>query len=270
MKTLAQLREQITALDQDILESLVNRLEISGQIRQAKQTQNLPIYDPIREKELLESYGIYFEKQDLSPEFIKNLYKEIMSYSKILQAKPKNILGIQGIEGSYNDIVAQKYILENNLPWQIKYLENVKNVFKGLDNGEIEFGQFAICNSIGGVVQEALETIGKYSYRVKTSYTMPIVHCLLGLKNEPNYDKVMGHIQALKQCEKTLKHLKPSFMDGLLDNGSIAKALSEHKLPKGTVVVGSEALARIYGLEILQKGVQDRDDNTTTFVLICK
>jgi prephenate dehydratase len=46
----------------------------------------------------------------------------------------------------------------------IEYLYTVENVFAALESGEIDYGQFAAYNSLGGMVGETLAQIGQHSF----------------------------------------------------------------------------------------------------------
>ncbi len=77
--SLTTLRDEISTLDREILQLLARRMELSSQIAQYKKENGLPIYDPIREQELLKRYGKEVEFD------ITHIYQAIMDESKRLQ-----------------------------------------------------------------------------------------------------------------------------------------------------------------------------------------
>lgn len=143
-----------------------------------------------------------------------------------------------------------------------------------MNNGRIDYGQFAITNSIGGIVNETMESIGRYRWKRIANYEIPVVHALMVHTDVDIEDvvNIMGHEQAICQCEKTLSRdfpdkLRIGGVDNLTDNASIAEAVANGTLPNTTASVGHVSLADIYGLRVVQNNIQDRDDNRTTFVL---
>lgn len=84
---LARLREQIDAVDAQLLELLNRRAGISLAIGQAKASAgNAPVHDPVREAQLLASLA---ERNagPLRPEHVEAIWREIMSASRSLQKR---------------------------------------------------------------------------------------------------------------------------------------------------------------------------------------
>jgi prephenate dehydratase len=120
-----------------------------------------------------------------------------------------------------------------------------------------------------------MKSLGHYRFREVTHYEIPIIHALMIHPDAEieNITTIMGHDQALRQCEQNLMSLFPNIekMAGtgdLTDNASIAEAVAHGTLPLTTASIGHASLADIYGLQIIENNIQDRDDNRTTFVLV--
>ncbi len=86
-KTLEDLRKEIDAIDQQILEILVKRIDIVKQIGELKNIYNMPVIDEKRREKLLESITQRAKLFNLSEEFIKKLFKEIHDHAVELQKK---------------------------------------------------------------------------------------------------------------------------------------------------------------------------------------
>ena len=77
-------RQQINALDQQIMQLLVNRLLVVKEIGAYKKQHNLPILDKTREQKIYSKIeDIYLLEDDR--EYLKNIYTEIMTQSKNIQ-----------------------------------------------------------------------------------------------------------------------------------------------------------------------------------------
>jgi chorismate mutase/prephenate dehydratase len=186
----------------------------------------------------------------------------------------ESIYGIQGGPGSFNDEVALLYLRKNRLKASIAYLYTTEAVLEALRMGEIKYGQFAIVNSKGGLVEETLSVLGKYPFKVEDDFSMPIRHCLLVRKDAPKRIQViMGHPQAFKQCERNMakyysKQRKTSGRGEMIDPSKAAESLAAGQLSSDTAVLGSATLAKIFGLKILKRNLQDDPKNRTTFLVV--
>jgi len=186
----------------------------------------------------------------------------------------KIIIGISGDVGSFSSQAADEYARKNSITdYKIVYLITVENVLKQLDCKKINLGIFPIENSNGGVVIESINAISKHIFKIKEIFEIPVVHCLLtkpGISKE-DIRTIASHDQALKQCKTYLKkkwaetHLKETE-----DTAKTAKQLSAGELEENTAVLAPEACATLYGLIVMEKGIQDLKFNFTNFLAVEK
>lgn len=180
-------------------------------------------------------------------------------------------IGISGALGSFSEQAAKEYCRKNKIEdYKLEYLISVENVLSSLDKKEIDLGIFPIENSNGGIVIEAVHAMSKHLFKIKEMFEIPVIHCLLikpGTKKE-NIKNIASHDQALKQCKMYLRRQWPAaHLIEWQDTAKAAKDLSEGKLLSGdTAVLTPESCADIYGLEILEKSVQDLKFNFTNFI----
>ena len=85
--TLDKLRKQIEEIDTIIIENLAKRKEISLQIGKLKSEIGKEIYDPEREKQLMIYYAQLSQKYKINPEYVQNIFKVIISHSRMVQKK---------------------------------------------------------------------------------------------------------------------------------------------------------------------------------------
>lgn len=193
-----------------------------------------------------------------------------------MDAKRKKIIGIQGGEGSYNHQAVTAYCKSRALgECVIQYLYETKSVLDAIEGRKVDFGQFAIVNSQGGLVNESIDQLGNYRFKVVDSYQLEIRHCLLARKGTrfDQIKRIMAHDQAIRQCARNLE-LRCGGCEliagnaGLIDTAQIALALSEGKLGGEAAMIGSKDIAAMYGLDILQEDLQDSKKNITTFLFV--
>ncbi|QEH48242.1 bifunctional chorismate mutase/prephenate dehydrogenase [Aggregatibacter actinomycetemcomitans] len=83
MERLAELREQIDSLDQELLQLLAKRQQVVYKVGEVKQQHGLPIYAPQREAEMLQRKREAAEQMGLSPNLIEDVLRRIMRESYV-------------------------------------------------------------------------------------------------------------------------------------------------------------------------------------------
>jgi prephenate dehydratase len=187
-----------------------------------------------------------------------------------------HIIGIQGGRGSFNEAAIEWYLTKNKIMgFTLRHLYTTENVLRALKDGEIERGQFAVCNSLGGIVDESLYAMSRYKFEILEKYRIKITHCLMAHKNaDPEKIRiVLTHPQALKQCEKNLavrhSHLRLDIGEGeLIDPAKVAALISTGAIPPYIATLSNRAIAQTHGLKIIDDNLQDDENNETTFVLV--
>lgn len=190
--------------------------------------------------------------------------------------KEKLIVGIQGGAGSFNEEAARYYLSRTpEMPYELKYLHTSENVLRALYEGEVDRGQFAIHNSIGGIVGESVQAMANYRFRIVEEYAIKISHALM-ISPKADFNKVdtiMTHPQVLKQCKKNLEmkyeRLKQTSGEGdLVDHAKVAELLGKGEIPLNVATMGSKVLAEIHGLQIIEESLQDLNENFTSFLWV--
>ncbi len=184
------------------------------------------------------------------------------------------LIGVSGALGSFSEQAAREYCRKNNIKdYKLEYLISVPNVLAALDAGEIDMGIFPIENSNGGIVIESVYAMSRHLFEIKELFEIPVIHCLLAVRGTKieNIKAIASHDQALKQCKMFLRRRFPNAE--IIERDDTAKAardLSEGVLSPDTAVLAPENCAELYGLEILEKGVQDLKFNFTSFLAVTK
>ncbi len=280
MQTIENLKKTLGWIDTQILETIKKRIEITNQIGTLKIKTWEPMFVPEQERKMLDSLSKRFDADIF---WIESMWREIMYISKREQQKLKQTnkntitIWIQWGKGSFNDIAIANFLDKNSFDKEVKieYLYTTEAVLESLNSGAIDYGQFALANSIGGIVEETITGLGAYRWTQVENYHIPVKHSLLLHPNASidSIDTIMGHEQAIQQCKTNLTKMYPHCKkiggtDLLTDNASIAEAVANGTLPKTTAAIGHESLASLYNLKIHKKNIQDQNDNQTTFVLV--
>ena len=179
-------------------------------------------------------------------------------------------IGVMGGQGSFSEEASNyychKYGLEN---YAIEYLINAENVLKAVNEGRVDLGIFPIENSNGGIVYEAVHAMAKYNFVIEKMFEIDIRHNLLVKPgtNSADISIITSHQQALKQCRMYLKRKWPEVeLQEYNDTATAARDLGAGVLPATAAVISNRVCAELYGLEILEEGIQDLKFNFTTFI----
>ena len=200
-------------------------------------------------------------------------------YNNLLPRRvdPKHIIiGIQGGKGSFNEEACRFYCKKEKIKnFKIKYLYTSINVLKALHQGEIDFGQFAVQNSVAGTVKETINALSHYNCKIIKEFEIIVNHYLLVKKGKKlsQIKKIISHPQALAQCKSTLakKYPDKKLISGkgiLIDQAKAAQYLSENKISENIAVLAPKICSKLYNLEVLVEGLQDRKDNFTSFLFV--
>jgi prephenate dehydratase len=127
-----------------------------------------------------------------------------------------------------------------------------------------------ITNSSTGSIADMHYLLPKYKLQIHAEHFQKVNHNLLGIKNSKIQDikTVRSHAQALSQCSKII--LENNFKALVsADTAGSAKLIYEKK-DKREAAIASELAAKIYGLEILKRNVEDETGNVTRFLVMGK
>ncbi|MFA6811693.1 MAG: prephenate dehydratase [Bacteroidaceae bacterium] len=176
-------------------------------------------------------------------------------------------IAIQGIIGSYHDIAAHKYFKEENI--EIICCNTFDDIFSTIRNDSQVIGLLAIENTIAGSLlqnnellrQDDTQIIGEYKLRISHSFAC------LPEENWGDLTEVNSHPIALMQCREFLNnhpHLKVVETE---DTALSAKEIKELNL-KGHAAICSKAAADLYGMKVLEEGIETNVHNFTRFLVI--
>ncbi len=176
-------------------------------------------------------------------------------------------IGIQGGKGSFSEQAAHNFANNHGLEGaEIVYQISSEHVLAGVENGETNYGIFAMENAQGGVV-------AKYRCDIIEMFHIPVDQNLLGLAgiHVGDLTEIHSHQQALRQCKDYLSEhfwTRPLIEED--DTAEAARRLSEGKLPSTAGVIANKACADLYNLEILQESIHDLKHNLTLFLGVKK
>ncbi|MGI6257138.1 MAG: bifunctional chorismate mutase/prephenate dehydratase [Anaerovoracaceae bacterium] len=287
--SIEKLRDSIDEIDVKLVELFRERMEISLEIAKEKRKQSLPTLNAAREKEILlevsqrlgeplDGYGriLYNTIFDLSKSYQNNYLREgsqLADKIKLaLEETPKLFpekatVACQGIRGSYSQIAADKLF---TVP-SIMYFNTFDSVFSAVEKGLCRYGILPLENSSYGSVGAVYDLMRKRQFYIVRSIRLRVSHYLLGLPGSKLSDikEIVSHEQALGQCEAFLKSMKDVKVT-VFDNTAEAAKYVAQSGRKDLAAIASKSSGDNFNLDILQKEVQDSDNNYTRFICISK
>lgn len=179
----------------------------------------------------------------------------------------KKRIAIQGEPGCFHDAAA-RYFFSNEEVETIP-CETFIGMFDLLRTDASLLGIVAIENTIAGSLLQNHELLRQNNQTIVGEYKMHISHVLAALPGQSidELTEVNSHPMALMQCEQYLLRHPNMKMVERNDTAGSAREIAQKKLTGHAAVCGKYA-AELYGLNILEEGIQTNKRNFTRFLII--
>ena len=286
---LKDLREQIDAIDDELVKLFVKRMNISAQVADYKKANKMPIYVPAREREILQDvaekagpemanytrvlYSMMFElsrsyqskrNSEVTPLY-QNITHSIENTDKLFPQAP--MVACQGVEGAYSQIACEK-IFKSPM---IMYFKNFDGVFNAIEQGLCQYGILPIENSTAGSVKKVYDLMIHHNFSIVRTFRLKVDHNLIANPGAKLADikEIYSHEQAINQCGDFLKTL-PGVKIIPVENTAVAASLVAQSGRMDVAAISSHTCEELYGLKSLADSVQDKGNNRTRFICISK
>lgn len=184
---------------------------------------------------------------------------------------------VQASKGSFNnEAIAKLFAQRPALKHQTIYAGTPFNVMKSAsEHNAYAFSAVQNTTIKGKLVQATVTAFKSYKPTSFQAYvTMPIDMCVLMNKKDVAAKTpialIVSHPAALKQIERWKDSIQ-GLQEQAIPAGTAesARQVAQNELPSGTAAIGSCALASLYtNLAVVDKGVQDNQDNATSFIMM--
>ncbi|MCE9625885.1 MAG: prephenate dehydratase [Deltaproteobacteria bacterium] len=256
-------RDRIDAIDAKILDLLSRRGKEVQAIGRIKQKQGGAFHIPEREALVLKRLrGLNAGPYDNRA--VEVIFREILSASLALEAPLK--VAYLGPEGTYTHLAA---IRKFGIATKFEPQTTPRDVFEEVVNSRVDYGIVPIENSTEGVVSHTLDLFMEFTLTICGEIQMEINHNLLSKEEElEKIRKVYAHPQGLAQCRHWLEEHLPKAKLYPVDSNSKGAVIAAKE--KGAAAIASDYAAKLYGLNILRKHIEDYPNNFTRFLVIGK
>ncbi len=261
---LKQLRDQIDAIDNELLQLISKRAKLAQEIGKIKRSGI--VYRPEREAQIL------MRIQSLNPgpisnQHITHFFTEIMSLCRALE-KPMSVAFL-GPNGTFSEEAALKRF--GSAITEVA-CDSIDDVFRNVESDTVNYGVVPVENSSEGAVGRTMDLLLQTPLLICGEIQLPVHQFLMAQQTElAHITKIYSHPQSLAQCHHWLKTNLPHVPDAAFINAaSNADAARQAAADKQAAAIASQRAAELYGLSICAENIEDDPNNTTRFLVIGK
>jgi chorismate mutase / prephenate dehydratase len=260
---LSDLRSQLDDLDEQIVQLLARRSDVSRQVGRRKGNQGGAVFAPAREAEILSRLTSLVEGR-IRPDHLRAIYREILSASRDLQRPPR--IAFLGPRATFGHQAALQRFGSSSV-----YVPTATNsdIVTEVERGNADFGVIPIENSTGGPVEESQDRLVETRLQVCDEVTIHISQCLMSKLPIEQVKTVYSHAQSLAQTRRWVaEHLPGRSTVALASNGLAAQRASEAGPEEGVAAIAPRLAADEFSLNVLAENIQDNPHNYTRFWVI--
>jgi chorismate mutase/prephenate dehydratase len=260
---LAGLRGKIDSVDEQLQKLIAERAHYAKEIGVIKGlTSTVEYYRPEREAQVLRRV-VERNEGPLRDEEMVRLFRELMS-ACLAQEEPLKVAYL-GPEGTFTQSAVLKHFGHSVHALAVPTIDEV---FQEVESGTADFGVAPIENSSEGTVNiHTLDMFLTSPLKICGEIELRIHQHLMGrMQDIKDIKRVCSHPQSLAQCRGWLAQHLPDVEK--IPVASNAEAARRARDEDGTAALAGDAAAKVYDLRILFNTVEDRDDNTTRFVVV--
>lgn len=285
MKELSVIREELDQIDQKIVELYQQRMELAKDVAEYKIANGKMVLDKERELQKLSALK-QLAKNDFNGKGIGELFEQIMSTSRKLQYQIVAEKGqkvrlpfqpveklwdettrvvFQGAKGAYSQIAMEEFFgkkIDNFC------VDTFRQAMCALEEGSADYAVLPIENSTAGIVSEIYDLLVEFENYIVGEQIVKVEHCLLGLEEASTEDIeiVYSHPQSLLQSASFLE--QHSWQQISLLNNAFAAQRVREEGKKNQAAIASERAGELYGLKVLERGVNQAENNCTRFIVV--
>ena len=275
-------RDEINAIDSEMLELLNRRAEIALWVGAMKSDNDASLCDHGREKEVLERL-VRENSGPLDEQSVRNIFQVVIDESLHLQQrtyqkklKPDRqatvdldaakTVAILGERGTFSEEAAIALLGK-----QCKTVSQptLDDLFKMTERGYADYILAPLENGLVGPIHRCYDHLVEGSLNIAAEIYLPVSQFLIGCSDATinTIRTVESHPAALGQCEMFFAE-NPHLirLESADTAGSVRRAIESGD--PSCAAIGSRRAAEIYRGNIIRENVEDHSDNWTRFVLL--
>ncbi|MBC7112462.1 MAG: prephenate dehydratase [Candidatus Methanomethyliales bacterium] len=260
---LREVRKKIEEIDREIVRLIDERIKLCKEIAIIKSEADMPVFDPGREREVVESAHA---AAALAPaKGVERVFREIISMCR--NAQRSLSVAYLGPEGSFSHEAATILGSSN----RYAPCRRIMEIFRSVDNEEADLGVVPLENSIEGSVNETLDCLMEYPLYIVGEVLLRINQNLMvnpRISSLCDVERLYSHPQALAQCEGYISRYLSNAEVVVTESTARAAELVSRDT-KGAAI-GSKTAAELNGLRIMAMNIEDSPKNYTRFAILSR
>ena len=283
---LNELRNKLDVIDAEMVRLYEERMAVCEGVAEYKIANNKPVLDTEREAAKLSKLSSLTHSESNS-KAVKELFEQIMCMSRKLQYTKMSDDGVetrapfiqvddldiknsrvvyQGADGAYSQMAMMAYFGEDVDSFHV---DSFRDAMAALEEGRADYAVLPIENSTAGAIDQSYDLLVEFENYIVGEQIIKIEHCLMGPAGATENDikTVYSHPQSLLQSARFLNS-HPDWQQISMQNNAFAAKKVKDDNDKTQAAIASEHAAKIYGLEVIKKGVNQSESNSTRFVIV--
>lgn len=282
---LMNLRGQLDEIDARIVDLYEKRMELCRQVAEYKIENGKKVFDKEREIEKLRTVKS-LTHNEFNSHGIEELFEQIMAISRKLQYRLLSehgssgrlpFIGVdrldagkarvvfQGAEGAYSQAAMVQYFGNEVNSFHV---DTFRDAMTAIDEGSADFAVLPIENSTAGIVSEIYDLLVEFENYIVGEQIIRIEHCLMAVPGTKIEDikTVYSHPQSLMQSARFLSGYNWEQIS-MQNNAFAARKVAQDK-DRHKAAIASAYAAELYGLTVLERGVNQSSTNSTRFIIV--
>ena len=173
------------------------------------------------------------------------------------------IVSFQGEHGAYSEAATlELFPNAKTIP-----CSTFAKAVDAIKSAKSEYAVIPVENSIAGSVGEIYDVLLETDLCIIAETYHHIIHCLISRGSLDKISTVYSHPQALAQCRKFIESHNLKTVPTYDTAGSVTII---EKMESDSACIASEHVAKTHNMPIIQKGISDKTDNYTRFVVLAQ
>lgn len=267
MTKLEEARSIINRVDREMAQLFCERMDAARMVAEYKRETGMPIFDPDREAEVLRK-----NTEMLGRDEFRSYYGDYLQYMMDLSKRYQQRLldgrriAYSGVKGAFAWIAAERIFPVGTT---VAY-PDFKAAYDAVERGECDCVVLPIENSYQGDVTQVMDMAFAGSLYINGVYDLEVTQHLMALPGThvSEITEAISHPQALGQCAGYLRAHGIKATE--TTNTAIAAQMVAEMGRRDLAAIASRETAALYGLEVIEKEINESRNNTTRFAVFSR
>jgi chorismate mutase/prephenate dehydratase len=262
MTSLAELREQIDQIDSDLVEKLTRRAELVLAVKKAKQNENVDIYSPARERQILDRVAALAANGAFPQEPLERIFINIIGATRSLIGDLQ--VAYLGPESSLACEAAMQQFGESI---DLLPAASIEAVISKVERGDCHFGVIPARTSSTGLVTQTFDVLMQSKLMIiaelEVKERLALFTASGGLGN---LKRIYSDAHSFVRAENWIQGNVPEAE--LVLSRSLPEALRQYRKSDDSALLWLESLASRENLPVAASGIESDLGTDTRYIVV--